>query len=136
MNSPGDHFNFYQSKKTKMKIMIILLSMVLAIGYAGCKKPYTGQIPQPPQGACDNIDSRFAAKVFPIIQNSCATNIACHANGSASGPGALTNYTQISNSSVAIRAAVISGFMPRGSILSTDEKNIISCWVNSGAPDN
>src|SRR6187551_1741880 len=100
-----------------MKKIMMFLSMVMAIAYAGCKKPYTSEVSQPPQAVCDNIDSRFTAKVFPIIQNSCATNIGCHATGSANGPGALTTYTQISNASAAIRNAVISGFMPRGSIL-------------------
>src|SRR5215217_7713674 len=75
---------------------------------------------------CSEIDSRFSAKVFPIIQSSCATNSGCHATGSSNGPGALTNFTQISQASSAIRTAVLSGIMPKGSSLSIQDKNAIA----------
>ena len=85
---------------------------------------------------CSGTAKTFSTDVNPIIQNSCATSTGCHGNGSTNGPGALTNFAQISNASTAIKSAVISGVMPQGGSLSTQEKNTIACWVNSGAPNN
>ena len=117
-----------------MRKIIVVFLMLLSMVYVGCKKSTDSKVT--PQSNCDGIDSRFSAKVFPLIQNTCATNIGCHASGSSNGPGALTNYTQISNASASIKTAVVSGVMPRGSTLSTNEKSIITCWVSSGAPNN
>ena len=85
---------------------------------------------------CATVTNKaFAADVNLIIQASC--NISgCHAAGSFNGPGALTNYTQISNAGSSIKTAVLSGRMPQGSSLSTAQKNSIICWVNSGTPNN
>jgi len=117
-----------------MRTSIILLTTALWAFCTGCKKnPAMAEVITQ---SCDGIDSRFATKVFPIIQNSCATSVGCHGNGSGNGPGALINFLQISNASTAIKNAVISGVMPRGSALSAQEKSAIVCWVNSGAPDN
>ena len=116
-----------------MKKIILLLTVALSILYACTKKADTIQTPQV---SCSEIDSRFSAKVFPIIQSSCATNTGCHATGSSNGPGALTNFNQISQASSAIKNAVLSGVMPKGSSLSIQDKNAIACWANSGAPNN
>ena len=85
---------------------------------------------------CSTVSNKaFAADVFPIIQASC--NISgCHATGSFNGPGALTNYAQISAAGSSIKTAVSSGRMPQGSSLSTAQKNSIICWVNGGTPNN
>lgn len=85
---------------------------------------------------CSTVSNKaFAADINPIIQASC--NVAgCHAAGSFNGPGALTNYTQVSGSASSIRTAVSSGKMPQGSTLSAAQKNSIICWVNSGSPNN
>lgn len=85
---------------------------------------------------CSTVTNKaFAADINPIIQSSC--NISgCHAPGSFNGPGALTNYAQISAAASSIKTAVSSGRMPQGSSLSTSQKNSIICWVNSGAPNN
>jgi hypothetical protein len=84
---------------------------------------------------CTGVNSSFAANVFPIIQTNCTAS-GCHATGSTNGPGALTNYTQVKNAAVSIKAAVRSGLMPQGGSLTAAEIKIISCWVDSGAPNN
>lgn len=84
---------------------------------------------------CTGINSSFSTKVFPIIQTNCAVS-GCHEGGSTNGPGALTSFAQISNASTAIKAAVRSGLMPQGGSLSAGDIKIISCWVDSGAPNN
>ena len=85
---------------------------------------------------CSAITNKaFAADVNPIIQASCNLS-GCHASGSFNGPGAITNFSQVSASSSSIRAAIVSGRMPQGSSLSTSQKNSIICWIDSGTPNN
>ena len=85
---------------------------------------------------CATVTNKaFAADVNPIIQGRCAI-AGCHAAGSTNGPGPLTNYTQVFNARSQIRSAINSGLMPQGSTLSTDQKNSIICWIDSGAPNN
>ena len=82
-----------------------------------------------------NTSKNFAAHVLPIFQSSCSIPT-CHQAGSINGPGALTNYLQISGNTVAIRLAVTTGSMPKNSSLTTAQKNSIICWIDSGAPNN
>jgi hypothetical protein len=117
-----------------MKRVLQLMAMMYFIVFVACKKPYTNNTIV--QIDCSSTDSRYAAKIFPLIQASCATNITCHGAGSNNGPGALQNYSQIHSASEAIKNAVSSGLMPKNSSLATTEKNSIICWVSSGAPDN
>jgi len=115
-----------------MKRVMLLLSVVFL--YIACKKNVANTPVN--QLDCSSIDSRFAVKIFPIIQGSCATNSGCHGNGSINGPGALTSFIQISNAAMTIKDAVASGRMPKGGSLSTQDKNAIACWINSGSPNN
>jgi hypothetical protein len=84
---------------------------------------------------CGTVPALFANNVNPIIQTRCAVP-GCHAAGSTNGVGPLTSYTLIKNAAVQIKAAVVSGFMPRNSTLTPVEIKTISCWVDAGAPDN
>jgi hypothetical protein len=84
---------------------------------------------------CTGINATFSANVAPIIQTNCALS-GCHEGGSTNGPGALTNYTQVHNAAAAIKAAVRSGLMPQGGSLTAGQIKTISCWVDSGAPNN
>ncbi|MBI5370531.1 MAG: hypothetical protein HZA79_00750 [Sphingobacteriales bacterium] len=86
---------------------------------------------------CSTVTNKaFAADVNPIIQGTCASQVACHGSGSVNGPGALTSYSAIFNSRSNIRSAVASGTMPKTGTLSTAQKNSILCWIDSGAPNN
>src|SRR5262245_5852202 len=102
-----------------MQKMIIILAAVAGMLQTSCKPDDPGAPPAQPVD-CSAIDSRFTSRVLPIIQNSC-TAAGCHAAGSANGPGALTNYTQISNAAVAIKNAVASGAMPKNSSLTAEQ---------------
>lgn len=84
---------------------------------------------------CGTITTTFSANVSPLITSSCAKS-GCHASGSINGPGALTTYTQIFNSRVAIRAAVASGEMPEDATFTATQKAIITCWIDAGAQNN
>ncbi|MBC7830172.1 MAG: hypothetical protein H7122_20685 [Chitinophagaceae bacterium] len=85
---------------------------------------------------CSVVARSFAADVNPIIQSSCATNSGCHGSGSNNGPGELIRHSQIFSARSAIRAAVISGRMPKNGSLTTAQKNSISCWIDNAAPNN
>ena len=92
--------------------------------------------------AC-NVDSvcgltphGFSGHVNPIIQNSCATGSNCHGSGSSAGPGPLLTYDQIKNVAWQIKKAVEDRTMPRGSMLSKEQINMISCWVENGTLNN
>lgn len=89
----------------------------------------------PPVLDCSGIDSKFGTVISVIIQNSCATS-GCHSSGSSNGPGALTNFNQIKASASSITNAIETGRMPKGGSLTTAQKQAISCWVESGSPNN
>lgn len=114
-----------------MKKLSLLLSMIVIVLFA-CKKSSPTTTPTLDCGTAKT----YAADVAPIIASSCATGGGCHASGSLSGPGALTNYTQVFNSRASIRSSVANGSMPKGSSLSTAQKNAILCWIDAGAPNN
>lgn len=84
---------------------------------------------------CSTVAKSFSSNVNPTVQSSC--NVAsCHAAGSTNGPGPLTTYTEVFNARTSIRTAVASGAMPQGSSLTAAQKNSITCWIDSGAPNN
>jgi hypothetical protein len=84
---------------------------------------------------CSTVPKSWVTDVNPIVQGFCNTS-GCHAAGSANGPGALTNYTQVFNAKAQIRPAIASGLMPQGATLTTAQKNSFLCWIDSGAPNN
>ena len=84
---------------------------------------------------CATVNTSFATSVNPLIQTNCAKSD-CHNAGSLNGPGALTTYAQINTNKAKIRQAVASGFMPRDQTFSAQQKAIITCWIDAGAPNN
>ncbi len=126
-------------KKTIL-VLITTIVVLIACSKGDSPSPATSSNPTPtptptPTLNCTGVDSKFSTVVSVIIQNSCSTS-GCHSAGSSNGPGALTNFAQISASAAAIRSAVESGSMPKGSTLTQAQKTAISCWVASGAPNN
>lgn len=84
---------------------------------------------------CSGAAIQFSANVSPIFQSTCAVS-GCHNAGSANGPGPLTNYAEINAAKVQIRAAVLSGSMPKNGTLTAAQKNSIICWIDAGAANN
>ncbi len=117
----------------KRVTLAVLISAATLLSYCSGDKDETLN---PGGNACDGVNANFAAHVQPILTTSCATNSSCHGDGSANGPGPLTNYTQAKNAATQIQSAVTSGRMPKNGSLTTAQKNTINCWVNAGAPNN
>jgi hypothetical protein len=122
-----------------MKKALVITSFGLVILFS-CSKGNSGGSGGGGGGTtvnCATVTNKaFSADILPIITSTCAVNTSCHATGSVNGPGALTNYTQVSTNAATIKSAVQSGRMPQGSSLATSQKNSITCWVDSGAPNN
>ena len=84
---------------------------------------------------CSTLNARFSAQIAPLVETRCAIP-GCHDASSGNKGGPFTNYTQIHAKAATIKAQVQSGAMPEGSSLTAAEIQMISCWVNSGAPNN
>jgi hypothetical protein len=117
--------------KKKLNLAFCIVLIVALVN--ACKKDSENDKEQPVD--CSTITTTFSGTVGPLMASSCAKS-GCHAAGSTNGPGALTNYTQIFNSRVRIRAVVASGQMPQDATFSATQKAFITCWIDAGAPNN
>lgn len=115
-----------------MKKFLILFSVAMCVAVS-CTKPILSSNTSFTPSCSGN--RLFATDVKPLITSFCATT-GCHDSGSKKGPGALTTYAQIFASKSAIRSSIVSGSMPRGSSLTTDQKNAIICWIDAGGLNN
>jgi hypothetical protein len=115
-------------------ISTVLITLVIFIVAACTKEKGTGtNTPFTPN--CNGAATSFSTNVLPIFQSTCAQRD-CHNSGSNNGPGPLTTYAEINAARGNIRAAVLSGFMPKNTTLTAAQKNSIICWVDAGAPNN
>jgi uncharacterized membrane protein len=110
-----------------MKLKLILTLCIATGMFLSCKKDSNSPDNETPSGYTPNCSSAksFSAQVLPLIQSRCAS---CH--------GQYSNYSQIKASAAAIRNSVFNGSMPKGSTLTNEQKDIIVCWVDAGAPEN
>ena len=109
-------------------------ALILLTVLAGCYYDKE-ELLYPATTDCATINARFSTQIAPLIETRCAI-LGCHDASSGNAGGPFTNYTQIQFKAVNIKAQVQSGAMPQGSSLTAAEKALISCWVNSGAPNN
>lgn len=117
---------------------IIFLALIIATIIFSCSKSNDAKSSTSSDNSldCTGVAKSFSSDVNTIIQTTCATNSGCHGSGSSNGPGPLLTYSEIFNARSLIRSAVASGEMPLGGSLSTNNKNTILCWIDSGAPSN
>ncbi len=125
-----------------MKGIILLVILSSFAWISGCSKSGSGPGTPPGGGGgspfvpnCSGAATSFAADVNPIFQTVCAQS-SCHNAGSVNGPGPLTDFTLISASKSSIRAAIISGAMPKTGTLTAAQKNSIICWIDAGGANN
>jgi len=70
--------------------------------------------------------------IMPIISANCAVS-GCH-NGTRS-PN-LSTASAVRTNAAAIKSETQSGRMPKNGNLTSEEKALIACWVDDGAPNN
>ncbi len=100
---------------------LFILSTVFVFLFSNCKKNNTSASYTP---SCSGTQS-YSINVAPLIQNYC---VSCHSN--------YASFNQVKLSSASIRNSIVSGSMPRGALLTTDQKNSIVCWIDAGALNN
>jgi hypothetical protein len=115
-------------KKTYLIFFILALPVIVILS---CSKDGGGG----GSTNCAGITTSFSANVSPLINTFC-NQPSCHNSGSTNGPGPLTNYAQVFAARSSIRSQVQSGLMPQNTTLTAEQKNIIICWIDSGAPNN
>ena len=94
---------------------------------------------EPEINPCDNINSKYAESIAPLIQSHCALS-GCH-NGDSLSVGNFNNYTEVKLrvDNGQFKARVLdSKTMPPLSkpSLTTEEYNKFKCWVDGGALNN
>lgn len=112
-----------------MKIIVVVLMTALCL-YASCSDEGSDTSATI---SCTGVTVSFETDVQPLIQSSCASRTSCHGSGSTESPGELLTYAQIYSARSRIRSAVASGSMPRNGSLTTNQKQIIICWIDGGA---
>jgi hypothetical protein len=126
--------------RKSLNLIVLLMSIILMInscskGGGGGSNPLS-PTPPPTVDPCLNSSFKFATQVQPIINTTCAISPNCHLDGSTNRGGPLTDYNKIFLKRADIKSQVAAGLMPQSGSLTTDQKNTIICWINSGAPNN
>jgi len=88
-----------------------------------------------PGADCDTVAVSFAAKVKPILDNSCATS-GCH---SGAFPAGNVDLTTVANAQIHADRIVFrtkQGTMPPSGPLSSCFVNTLGAWVNQGKAAN
>jgi len=104
-----------------MKTTVILIIFSVAI-FSGCKKSSTST---PFTPTCTGATKSWVNDVKPVLTSSCSN---CHAS--------FTTYSTVYNDRDNIRSKIIDGSMPQSGTLTTDQKNIVICWIDNGSPNN
>ena len=74
----------------------------------------------------------FATSVSPIIETKCAVS-GCH-NGTQAPD--LRTFSSIHANAANIKTLTANGSMPMNGTLTQEQKDLIACWVDDGAPQN
>ncbi len=97
--------------------------------------PGDGSTQEPDIVSCDSTNFDFTEIIFPLIQNKCASVTVCHGSGSVFGE--LTRFATIKNfvdNGKFERRVLIDKDMPPAAPLSACDQELISNWLDSGAP--
>lgn len=105
-----------------MKKILIALLFGIALISSCAKDSLTASSYTP---SCDGTVKSYKTNVAPIVQTYCS---GCHSN--------YSSYANLSASKSNVRNQIVSGNMPRGTALSTSQKDAIVCWIDNGAPNN
>ena len=125
-------------KRTRIPVFIArLLALTMIIGFTGCYYDKEDLLYHKAGAVdCSLVSATYSADVAPLIKNKCAT-AGCHNAAGSAGGTVLENYAQVAGVSARIyQRCVVEQTMPPGGALSPAETAIITCWINSGTPNN
>jgi hypothetical protein len=113
-----------------MRKYYLLYGITILMVAFGCKKrdEYKDQ-------NCSSVNATYQNSIKPIIDRSCTLS-GCHDAGSANG-----NYTTYEGVLARVKNGTLSKRvlyekdMPRDKPLSLDERKLIKCWIDNGAPE-
>lgn len=117
------------SKKV-IKLAVAILSIILHSCASDTVEDYYDTVD------CATANVSFSETIQPIINANCAVS-GCHVTGT--GLPSWESYDNISNNAVNIARRTALGEMPpvgSGKSLTSEEVELIQCWVNSGAENN
>ncbi len=109
---------------------------MLLIGAASCSSDKDEVLNPGNTDPCQGVPAAFSANIAPILETKCALGSDCHGDGSVNGVGPLLTYTHAKNAASRMKAAVMSGAMPKTGSLTQAQINSIRCWVDNGALNN
>lgn len=117
-----------------MRIILIIGILVAGLLLSCTKDKF--EVPTEQVGFCDSLQVNFVDHIQPIINQNCAFS-GCHGSGSQRGDYTSFEGVKIDadNGKINNRVLVIKD-MPPGNPLSTEDLEIISCWLEDGAPEN
>lgn len=75
----------------------------------------------------------YASSVKSIIDSNCATS-GCHVSGT--GRQNFTIFATVQSNAASIKTRTQNGSMPQTGSITADQKALIACWVDDGAPNN
>ena len=117
---------------------LVLAVFTVAILPSSCS---SDQLPEPELEFCDSLGFNaltYDADIKSIIDSKCA-NLGCHPSGSPNGD--YTSYSNmkgdLDNNKIFNRTIEIGDMPQIGSPeLTSEEKDMLNCWLNAGYPEN
>ena len=116
--------------KLKIEIKYVLPIIVFSMVFSSCE--YNVDEPSDLDGVelC-TPDLSFAGSIKPIIDKNC---IGCH-NGIEQFPD-LRAHEGLRTNAERVKQQVVSRAMPQGGALSSEEIELIRCWIDNGSLNN
>ncbi|OQP63875.1 hypothetical protein A3860_23355 [Niastella vici] len=122
-------------KQKKHSASALALLTIIIVLLTGCYYD-KGELIYPDSTVdCSKVTATYTA-VKPIVAGKCNTT-GCHNAASAAGSTVLETYDQVKALAGRIKQrALVDKTMPPGAALTTSEIAILTCWINSGTPNN
>lgn len=118
-----------------MRIFLTFATITCFIVIASCTKDIGPNPDLAPKQTNTSDTITFSKHIKPIIDNNC---IGCHNTGGQFPDLSTYNLLKTQVDGGRIKARVIDGpsFMPQGGSLTNEQLNLITSWLNAGAPNN
>ncbi len=121
-----------------MKILSITsgIAFLLLIGLLHSCEDNTDAPEPTPAFNCATTELTYEADIRAIVQSNCATP-GCHVSGFANGDFTSFDEVQLAVNDGSFRSSVlVSRVMPPSGPLSQNDRDLIDCWLEAGAPEN